>query len=242
MSQLPYEPHSLRQKFTFWVTYFKKSKDKQLEEFEDNLIPIHDFSTVEAFWSIYERMKRPNSLPRGCEFLLFKTGIKPLWEDVSNTGGGRFYFSMKKNQVTNRVWEDLQIAFLLATPEFEKLNGIVLNVRQAEVFLSVWTRKLDADEMGLYREWLRKSLDFPHEQLLEYKLHPNNEQLIQKQEKLTQEEIDRIKREAEFERKRQEDVEKKRARTGPNSQLGKTTRREQDQIARLIQDMDEDMD
>ena len=26
----------LSQQFTFWFTFFKKSKDKQMEEFEDN--------------------------------------------------------------------------------------------------------------------------------------------------------------------------------------------------------------
>ena len=71
----------LSSEFTFWFTFFKKTKDKQLEEFEDNLKPIGSFGTAEEFWGIYQHMKRPNSLPRGCEFFLFKKDIKPLWED-----------------------------------------------------------------------------------------------------------------------------------------------------------------
>ena len=38
--------------YTFWFTFFQKSKNKQLEEFEDNLKKLDDFDTVEDFWNI----------------------------------------------------------------------------------------------------------------------------------------------------------------------------------------------
>ena len=242
MSNLFTETHPLHYEYTFWVTYFKKSKDKQLEEFEDNLISIASFLTIEDFWTIYERMRRPSVLPRGCEFFLFKAGIKPLWEDNQNIGGGRFYFSMKKSQLTNKIWEDLQIGLLLSEKEFEKLNGIVLNVRQSEIFISVWTKRFTTEETETYKEWLKKTLEFPNEQIIEYKFHPNNAQLIQKQELLTKEEEDRMKKEFDFEKKKVDDLEKKRTRTGPNQNLGKTTKKEAEQIAKLVKDMENNID
>jgi translation initiation factor 4E len=204
----------LNQEFTYWFTFFKKSKDKQLEEFEDNLKTIGTFSSAEEFWGIYQHMKRPNSLPRGCEFFLFKKGIKPLWEDTPNIGGGRFYISMKKSPVTNKLWEDLQVAFILTDAQHDAINGIVLNVRTSEVFISVWTKRIDDEQILKIKEWIKEALDLPNEQCIEYKKHPNNEQLIQKQEDLTKEEEERKRKAIEAEKKKQEDEERKRARTG----------------------------
>lgn len=52
-------------------------------------------------------MRRPDYLPRGSTFFLFRNGIRPMWEDEANIGGGRFYFNMKKSKITNKIWEDL---------------------------------------------------------------------------------------------------------------------------------------
>lgn len=203
----------LNQNFTYWFTFFKKSKDKQLEEFEDNLKPIGTFNTAEDFWSIYEHMKRPSALPRGCEFFLFKEGIKPLWEDKQNIGGGRFYLSMKKSPVTNKIWEDLQIAFILTDASLNDVNGIVLNVRTAEVFMSIWTKRINTEQITKIKEWIRDSLDLPNEQVIEFKPHPNNEQLIQKQEHLIKEEEDRKKKEQDQEKRKLEEDERKRTKS-----------------------------
>ena len=200
----------LNNQFTFWLTFFNKSKDKQLEEFEDNLKPLGTFSTAEDFWNIYQHMKRPYRLPRGSEFFLFKAGIKPLWEDTKNIGGGRFYISVKRSVLSNKIWEDLLLAFVLIQNNLPLINGVVLNVRSSETFLSVWTAPIKESEMGEYRKWIKESLDLPIEQIIDYKKHPNNAQLIQKQEKLTLEEEERKKREIEFEKKKEEDMEKKK--------------------------------
>ena len=85
-------------------------------------------------------------MPRGSTFFLFKHGIQPLWEDKENVGGGRFFINMKKEQLVNKVWEDLQIQFIIGDKETSKVNGVVMNVRTAEVILSVWTKEITAEE------------------------------------------------------------------------------------------------
>lgn len=200
-NKFPYE-------YTFWFTFFKKTKDKQLEEFEDNLKKIGDFSTPEQFWGIYEHMKRPDSLPRGCEYFLFRKGIRPLWEDPSNIGGGRFYINMKKNPITNKIWEDLQIAFLLTKEDFFKICGIVMNVRTSEIILSIWTKSLNDIEKVKIRNWINTILEISNEQFIEYKKHPNTEQLIKKQEDLVKEEEDRKEKLIEQKLKEQAKIQK----------------------------------
>ena len=225
----------LNNEFTFWLTFFNKSKDKQLEEFEDNMKPLGTFSTVESFWNIYQHMKRPYDLPRGSEFFLFKNGIRPLWEDSKNAGGGRFFISIKRSTVANKIWEDLLLAFLLTGTVHNAVNGVVLNVRTSEVFLSVWTTKLTDAEMPLYRTWIKNALDFPSEQIIEYKKHPNNEQLVLRQETLIREEEERKKKEIELERKKEDDAERKKKYQEEKEARERTDRDEIQKLANEIE-------
>lgn len=101
-------------------------------------------------------MKRPSQLPRGCEFFLFKKDIKPLWEDENNKDGGRFIISLKKTPVANKIWEDLLIGLLLTDDELKEINGVVLNVRASEVFLSLWTKKIDQEKEQMIKQWIKE--------------------------------------------------------------------------------------
>lgn len=189
--------------FTYWFTFFQKSKDKQMEEFEDNLRKIADFNTAEEFWGIYQHMKRPNTLPRGCEFFLFRKGIKPLWEDEANFGGGRLYLSMKKDVITNKVWEDLQISMIISEDLLAFLCGCVINIRTSEVFISVWIKECSDEKREEIKDWLKKNLELPNTNCIRWKKHPNTEQMVLKQKKL-KEEAEALKlKQAELERKKE---------------------------------------
>lgn len=61
-----------------------------MEEFEENLHNLGTFDNAEDFWSIYEVMKKPSTLDQGCQFFLFKKGVKPFWEHEANVNGGKF--------------------------------------------------------------------------------------------------------------------------------------------------------
>ena len=226
----------LNNEFTFWLTFFNKSKDKQLEEFEDNMKPLGSFATVESFWNIYQHMKRPYDLPRGSEFFLFKKGIKPLWEDAANNGGGRFFISIKRSTMANKIWEDLLLAYLLTDAAHNAINGVVLNVRTSEVFLSVWTAQLSDKEMSVYRSWIKTALDFPIEQIIDYKKHPNNAQMVLRQENLIKEEIERKNREIELERKKEEDADRKKKQ---KEERDKKEKNEKDEIEKLANEIEE---
>ncbi len=86
-----------------------------------------------------------------------------MWEDSANIGGGRYYFNLKKSKITNKIWEDIMIAFILTDEQYLKLNGIVLNVRTHEVIVSVWTRKLSELENSEYKKWIYTALEICNE-------------------------------------------------------------------------------
>ena len=208
--------------FTFWFTFFQKSKDKQMEEFEDNLRKISDFNTAEEFWGIYQHMKRPNTLPRGCEFFLFRKGIKPLWEDEANFGGGRLFLSMKKDVITNKVWEDLQISMIIAKDYLKFLCGCVINIRTSEVFISVWIKECSDEKREEIKLWLKKNLELPNLNCIRWKKHPNTEQMIQKQKNLKEEAEALKKKQAELERKKLEEAKAKELETEIEKQIEAT--------------------
>lgn len=171
----------LPQPFTFWFTFFKKNRDRQLEEFEDNLKEIGTITTAEEFWGIYQHMKRPFNLNRGCEFFLFKKEIKPMWEDEANHNGGRFVIQFKKAPQNNKIWEDMLIAFILLDKTKDYLNGLCLNVRNNDNQISLWTKQLTQEQHLHTVDWIKSSIEFSSEVSVEYKNHPTKEELQMKQ-------------------------------------------------------------
>jgi len=170
----------LFQTFKFWFTFFKK-REKQVDEFEENLKEIGLISTAEEFWGIYQHMKRPSSLHRGCEFFLFKKDVKPMWEDPANHGGGRFIISFKKLATNNKIWEDILISFIMIDNSYDHLNGVVLNVKNQEIHISVWTKNLTSELQEKTLQWIKSNIESPVEMLIEYKKHPTPEEMNEMQ-------------------------------------------------------------
>lgn len=163
--------------YSFWFSYDKENRVKQVEDYENQLRKVGDFHTAEDFWGFYQHIRRPDSLPKGCEFFLFKSGIKPAWEHPDNKGGGRFVLHIKK-LFANKTWEDMLIALITSTKNEGDINGVVINVRSWEILLSVWTKKITGEEtLEKYRNWLQKSLGMTEKIKIEYKQHPNPEEV-----------------------------------------------------------------
>ncbi|XP_034041238.1 eukaryotic translation initiation factor 4E family member 1c isoform X1 [Thalassophryne amazonica] len=114
-----YIKHPLQNRWALW--YFKNDKSKSWTE---NLRLISKFDTVEDFWALYNHIQQPSKLGFGCDYSLFKDGIKPMWEDDRNKLGGRWLMTLTKQQRHNdldRYWMEtvsLQLHYrcLNATP------------------------------------------------------------------------------------------------------------------------------
>jgi len=60
----------LEDSWTFW--YFKNDRTC---DWKDNLVQIATVSTVESFWSVFNRLKIASQLTQGCDYWLFKKHI-----------------------------------------------------------------------------------------------------------------------------------------------------------------------
>lgn len=101
----------------------------QLQDYSKSLHFVGRCASVEQWWSMYCHLQRPSSLKPYRELQLFKSGIKPMWEDPCNSKGGKWVIRLRKNKI-DRAWENVCMAMLgeqfLVGPE---ICGIVLSTR-----------------------------------------------------------------------------------------------------------------
>jgi translation initiation factor 4E len=75
-------------------------------QWEANLKEIIQFESIEDFWGVVAHAKSPLDLPYGSNYHLFRTGVKPAWEDAKNTGGGKWTLNVPrgKRDLMNEAW------------------------------------------------------------------------------------------------------------------------------------------
>ncbi|TYZ59211.1 hypothetical protein PybrP1_007144 [[Pythium] brassicae (nom. inval.)] len=156
--------------YTFW--YIKRNAGNKAESYEKSIKELGEFKTVQGFWRMYNHMMRPNDLPNTMDYHLFKTGIKPMWEDNANRRGGKWMVRLRKG-IASRYWEDLVLGII--GEQFDVGNeicGAVISVRYNEDIISLWNRNADNSEaLRTIRDKMQEVLNLPHFVSLEYKRH-----------------------------------------------------------------------
>ena len=171
MTSMNEEEHPLE--FTYALSYFKRPQGKfNPEQYADHVQTIAIFNTVEQFWRVYSHLQRPSDVAEKVDFHLFKTGIKPVWEDDANKNGGKWIVRLKKG-LSSRIWENLILAML--GEQFmvgEEICGAVCSIRNQEDIVSLWNRTAsDVPTTNRIRDTMRRVLNLPPNTVLEYKRH-----------------------------------------------------------------------
>ena len=96
--------HNLQFQWVFW--HMNRASGSKITDYNSEIKKLAEISTVEEFWAVYSRLKRPSELLNISDYHFFKTGIRPLWED--NLQGGKWIIRLKKG-IASRYWEDLVI-------------------------------------------------------------------------------------------------------------------------------------
>ncbi|XP_003384312.1 PREDICTED: eukaryotic translation initiation factor 4E-like [Amphimedon queenslandica] len=135
------ERHPLQNKWVLW--YLKNDKQK---EWKDNLRKIICIDTVEDFWSVYNHIKPPSQISSGCDYMLFKEGIEPMWEDKTNKDGGRWLLNIdkrdRKDGVLDNVWMETLMCLIgeIFDDSSDDICGAVAQNRTKGDKISIWTR------------------------------------------------------------------------------------------------------
>lgn len=170
------EKHKLQDTWSFW--FYKCDMSR---EWKDNLLHITDVSTVEDFWAIQHRIKPVESLSDGCDYIVFKHGIKPMWEDPRNANGGRIVLNIDKKNVLSflsKIWLN-SLLFLIGSSyddeESDNINGLVINVRTKLNRISLWT--CNFENKSLQEKIAKRFMKYlglqDNEKNLEYEKHEN---------------------------------------------------------------------
>jgi len=148
MSVQPHYKHPLHNKWSFW--FLRNDKNKT---WADNLLEITTFDTVEDFWALYNHIELVSRIPQGCDYCVFKQGIKPMWEDDQNRQGGRWLHALSRNQRLNDLdnyW--LELLLLLIGEGFsgysDDICGAVVNVRPKADKISLWTTSWKKEDVN----------------------------------------------------------------------------------------------
>lgn len=125
-----------------WSLWFYKND--QLRSWEENLMEVTSFQTLEDFSALYGYIEVASNLEHGCDYCLFKYGIKPMWEDARNRQGGRWLFNMgRSRRDLDSCWLAILLCLITEEEEFgefsEDVCGAVVKVRAKADKIAVWT-------------------------------------------------------------------------------------------------------
>ncbi|XP_067000029.1 eukaryotic translation initiation factor 4E-like [Anabrus simplex] len=146
--------HPLQHTWTLW--YYENDRNRTWEE---NQKEIMSFDTVEDFWCLYHHIRTASELRHGCDYALFKKGIRPMWEDEANKKGGRWLINLDKKQRGDDLddfW--LEVLLCLIGEAFDdysdEICGAVINIRAKGDKIALWT--VDAEKTSSVLEIGRK--------------------------------------------------------------------------------------
>lgn len=141
--------HPLQDSWTLWYLSPDKTKD-----WDERTISLMTFDTVEDFWACYHHVKLPSQLAVGSDYMLFKTGIAPKWEDPANAKGGKWAIESDKKwrAYLDSTWLETLLAVIgEGFEEAGKLvTGVVVQVRRKVDRLQIWTSSFDDSESLIF--------------------------------------------------------------------------------------------
>lgn len=151
--------------------YLQMTREVSFPKFRNPEESTKHFATIEQMWMNLSILGQPKDVPKGTEYLVFKSGINPAWEDPFNSRGGRWIFKFKRSvdedsdvesedelferRRTTLIWERLLLRIItgsiISTDDYDQetvtsilneINGIVLSIRKDGDTISIWTSNL----------------------------------------------------------------------------------------------------
>jgi len=146
----------LHSSWTFWYDS-KVKKGLQADEYMKAVKNAGTFQTLQTFWSCWSEVVQICNVPLGSEvnYHLFKSGIKPVWEDPKNSRGGKFVFITPRTSTdaTLKQWVSLMLSLIMGDlGNDDEICGAVLSVRSWGNMFTIWNRnarnKTAIDNLG----------------------------------------------------------------------------------------------
>jgi len=113
-------------------------------QFASNLKIVGEFSSVQDFWRYFNHMRKADEIEYNANYHLFKTGIKPMWEDKVNLEGGKWVIQLKggDKRMLNTYWQNLVLALI----------GEQLDDTRDEICGAVMSRRKNGDKIAVWNK------------------------------------------------------------------------------------------
>ena len=158
--------------YTLWVQDLSKKETKTDYNFEEQIKSTVTIESMRDFCNLFVSLRKPKDIHSGADIYFFKTGVKPMWEDPANKGGGKFFLHIKKSFAT-KLWENLLFSLVSEEiPEMKMVNGIILKMHRLEVVFYIWTTQIDVPTQEVIKNWVKSTVGLSPKIKLEFKKHP----------------------------------------------------------------------
>jgi len=157
-----------------------KNKNKAMidngSEWNQGLIELYTFDTVEDFWAVYNHIQLPAKLRLKNDYMVFRSGVRPEWEDSTNRGGGMWKLilpSKMRSTDLDRMW--LETLLSMIGESYGTLGDLIcgayLQRRQKEDRIQLWTTKGTEEEIKEIGAILKDKLNLSKESHIHYLKH-----------------------------------------------------------------------
>ncbi len=106
---------------------------------------VFTFGTVEDFWKMYNNTYSIKDLISNTDYLIFKKGIRPEWEDPANKPGGKWVVTLpiedNMEEECDRAWLSILLQVvggLFSKKERDAINGMIFSIRDKHLRISLW--------------------------------------------------------------------------------------------------------
>lgn len=124
----PPKSRLLKCEWSFW--YYEKEVGKSWEQCFHEVAAC---KSIEEFWILFNSIKLPMEINEGCNYALFRSTVRPMWEDERNYNGGRWVISLEKRvdiDEVNRLWLDTLLLIIEEQlSESSSICGVIFHNR-----------------------------------------------------------------------------------------------------------------
>ncbi|KAI8899424.1 translation initiation factor eIF 4e-like domain-containing protein [Globomyces pollinis-pini] len=141
--------HPLQNNWTLWYDDPAAMKNTNIS-WDENLKTIMTVNSIEDFFGLVNHIKKPSDIPISANYHLFKTGVRPAWEDKENSKGGKWTFGFNRQKRTpeiDPIWMNIMLA--LIGEQFDHsddITGAVISIRKGVDRIAIWTKSYDNPE------------------------------------------------------------------------------------------------
>lgn len=143
--------HPLERDWVMWFMNGSKPKSDPKKGHMNNgwnqgLIELAHFGTIEEFWAIQQHIQIPSKLPLKNDYMMFKEGVRPEWEDEGNLGGGMWKMVIPNKlraEQLDKMWLETLLSMIgeYYADLGDLICGAYLQRRQREDRIQIWTTK-----------------------------------------------------------------------------------------------------